>query len=79
MALDVDAEITRLYAEIRSLIVRSASDPSLKDEIDPLMKRLRMLQEQEAEEMERRFRARLSVQPEVIRELLARAERLAEG
>jgi CheY-like chemotaxis protein len=72
------AEITKLYAEIRSLLPRSASEPNLKSEIDPLMARLRMLQKQEAERMEQRFRNRLSVQPERVRELLARAERLVQ-
>jgi CheY-like chemotaxis protein len=75
----VDAEITRLYSEIRSLIAGSAVDPSLKINIDPLMEHLRRLQEQEADEMERRFRARLSVQPDAVRELLTRAERMARA
>ncbi|MEA2600711.1 MAG: hypothetical protein QOF89_1703 [Acidobacteriota bacterium] len=71
-------EIAKLYADIRSLLMRSVSEPDLKNEIEPRMARLRALQKQEAEKMEQRFRSRLSVQPETVRELLARAERLAQ-
>ena len=71
-------EITTLYAEIRGLIVRSAGEPGLGGEIDRLTERLRELQEQEANAMEKRFRAQLRVQPETVLELLARAERLVE-
>ena len=52
-------EIPALYSEIRDLVARSSSDPGLMGEIDRRIERLRRLQEEEADELERRFEARL--------------------
>jgi DNA-binding LytR/AlgR family response regulator len=72
-----DAEIDSLYTEIRSLAARSASDPGLKSQIEPLKKRLRALQDEEATEAEHQFNARLHLEPGSGLKALALAKRLA--
>jgi hypothetical protein len=68
-----NTRIDALYAEIRSLVSRSAADPSLRGELDSRMRELRRLQEQEAAEIGRRYEASLSFKPGSLHELLERA------
>lgn len=69
------SRIDSLYVEIRSLVGRSAADPSLRGEIDSRMTELRRLQAQEAAEMERRYEASLGFRPGAFAEMLERATR----
>jgi hypothetical protein len=71
--------INRLYAELRALEDRAATDPSLEEEVQTKHALLRRLQTEEAEEMEKRLEARLHLKSgegyralERARELLAR-------
>jgi DNA-binding MarR family transcriptional regulator len=73
-----DPEIGALYSRIRELLARSMEEPALKSEIEPLVRRLRTLQDQEADELERRFKARLHLQPGTGWQALERAEKLLE-
>lgn len=76
--LRIEMRIDRLYDEIRELVARSAEDPSLQAEISRKRKKLRTLQEQEADLMEQRADARLRFDPEDGNRLLERAQRLLE-
>jgi hypothetical protein len=73
--------IDALYIELRPLMNRAAADPSLTAEVQSKLSRLRQLQTEEADEMEKRFAAGLSLKQgegeralERARELLARYE-----
>jgi hypothetical protein len=73
--------IDTLYAELRPLMSRAACDPSLKEEVQAKLSRLRLLQSEEADEMQKRFEAGLLLKPgegwkalERAREILARYE-----
>jgi CheY-like chemotaxis protein len=52
-------KIPALYSQIRELVARSNHEPELRGEIDRRIELLRQLQEAEADELERRFEARL--------------------
>lgn len=73
--------IDRLYAELRPLMSRAVSDPSLRGEVDAKLSQLRELQSKEADEMQKRFEAGLLLKPgegwqalDRANELLARYE-----
>jgi hypothetical protein len=73
--------INRLYAEWRPLMSRAVADPSLEEEVQAKLARLRKLQTEEADEMVKRFEASLLLKPgegdrtlERARELLAQYE-----
>jgi hypothetical protein len=73
--------IDRLYAEVRPLMSRAVSDPSLRGEVEAKLSRLRELQSEEADEMQKRFEAGLLLKPgegwqalDRANELLARYE-----
>jgi len=53
------SEIPTLYSEIRELVARSPREPELRAEIDRKIQQLRVLQEAEADALERRFEERL--------------------
>jgi hypothetical protein len=72
-----DAEIEGLYAEIRDLAACAIREPGLKSKVDPLKARLRALQEEEADEIEQRFDARLHLKPGSGWQALELAKRLA--
>jgi CheY-like chemotaxis protein len=67
--------IDSLYAEIRALVARSATDPTVRGEIDSRMKELRRLQEEEAAELGRRYEASLGFKPGSLLELLERGRK----
>jgi hypothetical protein len=71
-----EAVIDSLYDQLRDLVVRSAEKPELRREIDPLVRKLRMLQAQEADAMESRYRERLLLQPGEGRQALEAGRRL---
>jgi hypothetical protein len=60
-AMPSSSEIPALYSHIRDLVARSAHEPELRSEVDRQIQLLRALQEAEADELERRFEARLSL------------------
>lgn len=55
--------IDSLYAELRPLMSRAVSDPSLRGEVEAKLSRLRELQSEEADEMQKRFEAGLLLKP----------------
>lgn len=55
--------IDRLYAELRPLMSRAASDPSLRAEVQAKLDVLRRLQTEEADEMQERFESNLTLKP----------------
>lgn len=57
------SEIARIYSQLRKLVGRSRREPELRGEIDHLTKRLRELQELDADSLERRFEKRLRLKP----------------
>lgn len=65
--------IDRLYAELRPLMSRAATDPSLRDEVQAKLSLLRQLQSEEADEMEQLSNAALLLKPSEAREALERA------
>ncbi len=71
-------EIDRLYAEIRELMSRSAAGNGGDERIRDRFSRLRELQEEEADAMEARFRARHRLQPGEGRKALERARQIIE-
>jgi flagellar motility protein MotE (MotC chaperone) len=74
------AEIARLYSQIRELAARMKGEPELNKEIDRLTENLRVLQEAEADELERRFEKRLRLKPGTGWAHLSRIrERLGDG
>jgi CheY-like chemotaxis protein len=72
-------EIDEVYAQIRALIRERSNDQDLKEAARPLRERLRVLQAQEAQAIERHVRAHLRFDPRKGRELLDRAERLLKN
>lgn len=73
--------IDRLYVELRPLLSRAAADPSLREEAQRKLSLLRKLQDEEADEIQKRFDAGLLFKPgegrralERAREVLARYE-----
>jgi hypothetical protein len=73
-------EIPVLYSQIRELVSRSNREPELRDEIQRRTERLRRLQEAEADELERRFEARLHIKSGTARAFLQRMkERLGDA
>lgn len=70
------AEIDKLYAELRPLMSRAASDPSLKEEVQARLSALRRLQCEEADELERLFEASLLLKPGEGWQSLKRADDL---
>jgi hypothetical protein len=73
--------IDRLYSELRPLMSRAATDPSLREEAQSKLSLLRKLQDEEADEIQKRFEAGLLLKPgegrralERAREILARYE-----
>ena len=58
-AMPSASEIPVLYSQIRELVARSVQEPELRGEIDRKIQRLRVLQEAEADELERKFEERL--------------------
>lgn len=73
--------IDRLYSELRPLLSRAATDPSLREEAQGKLALLRKLQDEEADEIEKRFESGLLLKPgegyralERAREILARYE-----
>jgi CheY-like chemotaxis protein len=71
-----DPAIDRLYSQIRALVWRSAQEPDARAAIPPLMQQLRTLQERRADDLERRYRSRLLVQPEELQQALDDARNL---
>lgn len=76
--LRLEREIDQAYDEIRDLVARCGEDPSLRVEIERTNARLRELQEQEADLMERRAESRLRFDPKQGEALLDHAARLLE-
>lgn len=74
--MQISAAIDAVYDEIRSVVVSRAGDPGLAAALRPLRRRLRALQEREADAMERRFRAHFRFDPDAGAGLLERARRL---
>jgi two-component system, OmpR family, response regulator len=74
--IQVEGEIDALYDQIRKLVEQRQGDPGLKEALRPLRERLRALQEIEADEMERHYRAQLLFDPAEGRRLLNDARRL---
>lgn len=73
--------IDRLYSELRPLLSRAATDPSLREEAQRKLSLLRKLQDEEAAEIQKRFETGLLFKPgegrmalERAREILARYE-----
>jgi hypothetical protein len=65
--------IDRLYRQLRDLRGRAETEPRLRPDIDVLFAELRSLQQQEADEMERRFESQLLLKPGEGWEALRRA------
>ena len=68
--------INRLYAELRPLMSRAEDDPSLEEEVQTKLARLRKLQTEEADDMVKRFEASLSLKSGEGYRALKRAEEL---
>jgi hypothetical protein len=75
-APQLDVEIDRLYERIWSLISEKKDDPNLPAAVAPLRKRLRELQEKEADMMEQRTLARLRFDPNEWQQFLAKSRGL---
>jgi hypothetical protein len=58
-----EAAIDRLYSELRPLLSRAATEPSLREEAQRKLSLLRKLQDEEADEIEKRFEAGLLLKP----------------
>jgi CheY-like chemotaxis protein len=76
VVMNFEATIDGLYDRIHTLIQAEVEHPELRREIAPLVDQLRALQRQEADAMERRYRAQLLVQPGELRRTLAAARSL---
>lgn len=74
--MDPETEIDFLYGQIRDLVVLSAERPERRGEIDPLVRRLRALQEAEAAKLERQLHRHRRLTPGTGWEILARTEKL---
>ncbi len=73
----LESRIDQLYDQLRALVVRSASEPGLRDEIDEKRRQLIRLQEEEARLAERRARSRLLIKPGEGYRILERLEKLS--
>jgi hypothetical protein len=71
-----EAAIDRLYSELRPLLSRAATDPSLKEEAQRKLSLLRKLQDEEADEIQRRFEASSLLKPGEGRRALDRADEI---
>ncbi len=69
---EIVQEIGDIYGQLSKLV----ADPAAKEAVRQLRERLRALQREEAEAMERQFRSQLLFDPQKGRDALARAERL---
>lgn len=77
---DLDAEIERLYDEIRDLVSRVSQEPDLRDEIERRQAELHRLQELEAGEIWERLAASRHLKPGSGWQLLAEIDkRLADA
>ena len=73
---EIAREIGGIYRQISSATSKQSGNPAAKEAVHQLRERLRALQQEEAEAMERRFRTQLLFDPQKGRDALARAERL---
>jgi CheY-like chemotaxis protein len=73
---ELEMQIDAVYDEIRALVASRAGDPGLARAIRPLRRKLRALQEQEAELMEARFLSHFHFDPAEGGRLIQRARRL---
>jgi hypothetical protein len=73
---EIGRAIGEIYGQISKLIAEQPGDPAAKETVRRLRERLRVLQREEAEAMERRFRSQLLFDPRKGRDAIARAERL---
>ena len=74
---ELEMQISALYDEIRTVVVKHEGDPeALGRELLPLRKKLRVLQEQEADLMERRILSHLRFDPDEGDRLLQSARDL---
>jgi len=74
----VASEIAEIYTKLRTLVEARAGDPNLVAQAAPLRKRLRELQEIEADAMERRFREGRRFDPQKAQRNLEWAEKLLD-
>jgi hypothetical protein len=72
------AEIDHLYDRILDLVAGSAATPELQGEIDPLVRRLRALQQREVEDLVRQLHQRRHLERGVGWKALERARRLLQ-
>jgi hypothetical protein len=72
-------EIDDLYREITRLVGQGTRNPNRQQAIRSLRKRLRELQEQEADAMELHFRGKMVFDPRQGRELMDRARRILDN
>ncbi len=77
-SISLEAQIDRLYDEIRDLVVRSAENPNLELEILEKRAQLRDLQRKEAAAWKRRADARRHLKPGEGYRLLEQARELLE-
>jgi hypothetical protein len=75
-AIQREEAIDRLYSELRPLLSRAATDPSLKEEAQRKLSLLRKLQDEEADEIQRRFEASFLLKPGEGRRALDRADEI---
>lgn len=68
--------IDRLYSELRPLLSRAATDSSLREEAQRKLSLLRKLQDEEADEIEKRFEAGLLLKPGEGYRALERADEI---
>jgi hypothetical protein len=68
--------IDRLYSELRPLLSRAATDPSLREAAQRKLSLLRKLQDEEAQEIQTRFEAGLLFKPGEGRRALERARKI---
>lgn len=74
-----EAQIDALYAQLADLAEATSIDPGFEGEYRECLGRLRLLQEEEAAELEVAFRARDHVDLATLDAALARADRLLGG
>lgn len=72
-------EIDHLYSELRELMARSAAGDELDVQIENRFRRLRALQEEEADAIEARFRAQHRLQPGEGLRALEHARKIIEN
>lgn len=69
-------QIDSLYDELAELAEAALIDPAFEDDYRAVLGQLRELQGREAAELETRFRARAHLDPAMLEDALARADRL---